>query len=75
MLLKLEVPMPHSGLAHDGLPRIVDVAERQAIIVGDVVIDADQLFAPLWSGVETVSATPGKPPMVVLGTGMSASSA
>src|ERR1035438_252804 len=27
-------------------PGIVDIAERQTIVVGDVVVDADQLFAP-----------------------------
>ena len=30
----------------DGLPGIVDVAEGQAIVVGNVVVDANQLFPP-----------------------------
>ena len=33
-------------IGHYGLPGVVDVPEGQAIVVVDVVVDADQLFAP-----------------------------
>ena len=38
--------IPPEGIFRLGLPGIMDVAERQAMIVGDVVVNADQFFPP-----------------------------
>src|SRR5581483_4777989 len=42
------------GTRLEGCPRIVDVAESQALVVGDVVIDPNQFFAPVGRQVDRV---------------------
>src|SRR5579859_1948010 len=34
------------GIGGDGAPRVVDVTEGETVIVGDVVVDADEFFPP-----------------------------
>ena len=53
----------------DGLPGIVDIAERHAFVAGDVVIDAHQLLAP-GGGQRDDLCEAGKPLLVVLAFGM-----
>jgi len=53
-------------------PGVMDIPESQTVVVGQVVIDANEFFAPRgWCGTRSNSPQ-GKPPAVVFACGMSA---
>ena len=52
----------------------MDVAECEAIVIGQIVVYANE-FSRHVVGVDTIELTAGKPPAVVLGSGMRAKNA